>query len=111
MYIVGALADLEYSLRATAKATEVAAYGKASAERAASAKRRLWEIQQRVADDRIARALDAVATLELTLGNSDAILAAADQISQAAYDFAETADGTTLAAIDDLVPQPRDFKN
>ena len=111
MYIVGALADLEYSLRATAKATEVSTYGQASASRAAAAKRRLWEIQQRLSDDRIARALDAVATLELTLGNSNAILAAADEIGKAAYELAETADGTNLGAIDDLVPKPRDFKN
>lgn len=111
MYVVGALADLEYSLRATAKATEVAAYGRASAARAAAAKRRVWEIQRRVSDERIARALDAVATLELTLGNSGAILAAADEISKAAYEFAESADGAKLSAIDDLVPKPRDFKN
>jgi hypothetical protein len=111
MYVVGALADLEYSLRATAKATEVAAYGQASAARAAAAKRRLWKIQQRIHDERITRALDAVASLELTLGNSDAILASADQIGKAAYEFAESADGTKLAAIDDLVPTPRDFKN
>ena len=111
MYVVGALADLEYSLRATAKATEVAAYGQASAARAAAAKRRVWEIQQRVSDERIARALDAVATLELTLGNSDAILAAADEIGKATYEFAESADGAKLRAIDDLLPKPRDFKN
>lgn len=111
MFIVGALADLEYSLRATAKATEVAPYGQASAARAAAAKRRLWEVQQRVDDERIARALESVATLELTLDNSAAILAAADEISKAAYEFAETADGTKLAAIDELVPKPRDFKN
>lgn len=111
MYIVGALADLEYSLRATAKATEVAAYGQAAASRAATAKRKLWEIQQRVSDERIARALEAVSSVELTLGNSDAILAAADEIEKVAYEFAETADGSQFGAIDDLVPKPRDFKN
>jgi hypothetical protein len=111
MFIVGLLADLEYSLRATAKATELAPYGQAAATRAASAKRKLWEVQQRVNDERLARALEAVATVELTLGNSAAITAAADEISKAAYEFAETGDGSKLSAIDEFVTKPRDFKN
>ena len=42
-------------------------------------------------------------TVELRLGNSAAIVAAADAVGKAAHEFAEQADGKQLAAIDALV--------
>ena len=56
-------------------------------------------------------ALDAVATVELRLGNAEAITAAADAVGKAAYEFADEADGNRLAAIDPLLPQPNQYKN
>ena len=58
----------------------------------------------------IAEALGAVATRELRLGNGPAIEAAAQRIGDAAYAFAERADGTRLAAIDDLLPPLSRYK-
>ncbi len=109
MYVVGIMADLEASLHAVAQATELATYGKATAERAVRAKQRLWEVQRRIDHPLVATALDAVSQLELTLGNEAAILSAADAIGQAAYTFAEV-DGTTLAGIDELLPSPKEYK-
>ncbi len=109
MYVVGAMADLEASLHAVAKATELSIFGRASAARAARAKRRLWEVQRRIDHPLVSQALDAVAELELTLGNESAVLAAADSIGQAGYQFAEV-DGNTLSAIDELLPSPSDYK-
>ena len=111
MFIVGVMADLEYSLRAVAAASEKATFGVTSAQRAARMKRRLHEIQNLVNDPLIQPALDAVATLELRLGKSEAILAAADMISKAAYEFAAQADGNRLAALDPMLPQPSQYKN
>jgi hypothetical protein len=111
MYVVGVMADLEYSLRAVAVATENAAFGVVSAQRAVRMKRRLLQIQQLANDPRIARSLDAVATVELRLNNSEALRAAADQVGQAAYEFAEDANGDTLAAIDPLLPTSNQYKN
>ncbi len=111
MYIVGVLTDLEYSLRAVATATQKANFGVASAERAARMKQRLHEIQKLIHDPLLQPALDAVATVELRLDNSAAILAAADAVGKAAYTFAEEADGNRLAAIDSLLPQPGQYKN
>jgi hypothetical protein len=111
MYIVGVLADLEYSLRAVASATEKAAFGVTSAQRAAGMKQRLHEIQELVDDPLLAPAVEAVATVELRLGNSAAIVAAADAVGQAAYTFAAEADGKGLSAIDPLLPQPGQYKN
>jgi hypothetical protein len=111
LYVVGVMADLEYSLRATAAATEKAPFGVTSAQRAARMKRRLHEIQELLSDPLIGPALAAVAEVELRLGNSDAILKAADDIGKAAYEFADKADGTSLTAIDPLLPQPTQYKN
>jgi hypothetical protein len=111
MYVVGVMADLEHSLRATAAATEKATFGITSAQRAARMKQRLYEIQKLVSDPLIQPALDAVAEVELRLGNADAILQAADDVSKTAYEFAEKAAGNRLGAIDPLLPQSHQYKN
>jgi hypothetical protein len=104
------MADLEYSLRATAAATEKATFGVESAKRAARTKKRLHEIQKLVNDPLIQPALDAGATVELRLGNAAAITAAADEVGRAAREFAEKADGEILAAVDPLLPQPSQYR-
>lgn len=111
MYIVGVMTDLEYSLRATAEASEKATFGVTSAQRAARMKKRLHEIQKLVNDPLIQPALDAVTTLELRLGNAAAITAAADEIGKAAYEFASTTDVDKLEAVDSLMPLPGQYKN
>jgi hypothetical protein len=111
LFIVGLMADLEYSLRATAVATEKATFGVASAQRAVRMKRRLVEVQKHVDDPRIKIALDAVGSVELRLNNSDALLAAAEKVGRAAFIFAEQADGNALAAIDPFLPRPSQYKN
>lgn len=110
MYIVGVMADLEFSLRAVAAATDKATFGVTSAQRAARMKKRLHEIQAAVNEPLLKPALDSVATVELRLGNKDAILAAADAIGKAAYEFADQADGKKLAAVDGMLPSPGKYK-
>ncbi|MEX0643208.1 MAG: cytochrome c family protein [Pirellulales bacterium] len=111
MYVVGVLADLEYSLRAVALATDKANFGVTSAQRAARMKQRLHDIQRLVDDPLLVPALDAVAQVELRLGNSDAITSAANAVGAAAYKFADEADGNRLAALDPLLPEPKQYKN
>lgn len=110
MYVVGVMTDLEYSLRATAKATGKSTFGVTSAKRAARMKKKLLEIQKVINDSLLNSALEAVDTVELRLGNSVAILAAADAVGKAASEFAEKADGKQLAAIDGLVPRTDQYK-
>lgn len=110
MHVVGLMTDLEYSLRAVGKATGGGAFAHAAAARAASRKQSLWEVQRRLDDPLVKPALDAVSTLELKLGNGAAIDQAADVVGDAAYAFAERADGARLAAIDDLLPPPTAYK-
>jgi hypothetical protein len=110
MYIVGVLADLEASLRATAAASEKANFGVAAAQRAARQKRRLYEISQLVQNPQVAAAMDAALGARLKLNNREALIAAADEIGRQAYEFAATADGASLAAIDPLLPTPAQYK-
>jgi hypothetical protein len=110
MYVVGVLADLEASLRATAAASEKANFGVAAAQRAARQKRRLYEISQLVENPHVAAAMDAALGVRLKLNNREALLAAANEIGRQAYEFAATADGANLAAIDPLLPTPAQYK-
>jgi hypothetical protein len=111
MYVVGVMTDLEYSLRATAVATQKAAFGVASAERAVRMKRRLVEIQQLIHDPFVGQALDAVSNVELRANNGAALVDAADKVGKADFDFAEKVDGEQLSAIDPLLPKPNEYKN
>jgi hypothetical protein len=111
LYVVGVMTDLEYSLRAVAVATQKATFGTASAQRAARMKKRLHEIQQLVNEPLLEPALEAVSSVELRLGNQGTIVAAADAVGKAAYQFAAEADGNRLSTLDPLIPQPSQYKN
>jgi hypothetical protein len=111
MFVVGVMTDLEYSLRAAAVATEKSTFGVASAERAARRKKLLHQVQALINEPLVQPALDAVATVELRLENSAAIVAAADAVGEAAFKFAEKAIGERLIALDPMLPQPAAYKN
>jgi len=110
MYVVGALADLEASVRATAAASEKAAFGVAAAQRAARQKRRLYQISRLIDNQHVRAAVDAALAVRLKLNNREALVAAADAIGRAGQEFAATADGATLGAIDSLLPAPAQYK-
>jgi hypothetical protein len=105
------MTDLEYSLRAVAAATQKATFGITNARRAARMKKRLHEIQQIANEPLLVPALEAVSAVELRLGNHAAIVAAADAVGKAAYQFAAEADGDRLSTLDPLIPQPSLYKN
>jgi len=111
MYLVGKLADLEYSLRAVAKATERAEYGMTSARRVFDVRRHLAEIQVDLSHPLLTQALDAAYGVKLKSRNRDALNLAADQVSSVAYQLAETADGSDLSSVDDYLPSPAEYKN
>jgi Cytochrome c554 and c-prime len=111
MFVVGVMTDLEYSLRATATATDKSTFGVASAKRAARMKKKLLEIQKLINNQHLNPALEAIDAVELRLGNSAAIVVAADVVGKTANDFAEKADGKQLTAIDSLLPRLDQYKN
>lgn len=110
MFVVGTMADLEASLRAVAKATSAGTFGKTAAARAARAKQQLWAMQRLVDQPLLGEALDAVATVELRLGNAEALNQAANAVGAAAMRFAEATTGSELAVLDGLLPRPDSYK-
>ncbi len=110
LYVVGLLADLEFSARATAGATEKNTYGLAVAERAARAAERLYGAQQKVQDPLLQQALELFAGVELRTNNSAQLLAVAERLEELGREFAATRDGSTLVAIDDELPGPATYR-
>ena len=110
MYVVGLIADLEYSLRATAKATEKSTYGFRVARRAFDARKQLAEIQQVINNPELEQILDAAYGVKLKLGNSENLISAAKTISQVAFEFAATTDGAGISSIDDRIPPESAYK-
>lgn len=111
MFVVGIMADLEASLRATAQATVKGPFGIASAQRAAALKRKLYDLSLMIQDPNVDDALRAALAVPLKLNHRVELVEAADVVSQAARDFAATADGNTLSPIDALLPAPSEYKN
>ncbi len=110
MYVVGTMADLEYSLRATGKATEIKEYGIKVAKRAYDVRRRLADIQGLLQNPLLAEALQAAYAVKLKSRNESELNSAADAVGTAAYKFADTVDGSTLAAIDAMLPAQNTYR-
>jgi hypothetical protein len=111
MYVVGVMADLEASLRATASATTKAPFGIASAQRAARLKQKLHDIGELIDNPHVGDALQAALAVPLQLNQQAQLTAAANAVGKAAFKFANEVDGNTLAAIDPLLPPPVQYKN
>lgn len=110
MYVVGVMADLEASFRATAKATKKGKFGIASAQRAAALKRKLLEIQKLTDNPHVKQAMDIALQTPLQLGQQQSLESAANAVGKAAFAFAQDADGEQLSAIDPLLPDPSTYK-
>ncbi len=110
MFVVGLIVDLEYSTRATAKATEKSSYGVTVASRAASASYQLFQLQSKLNDPEIQSILTTFSKAELRVGNAESLHAIADEIKVAGERFCQNHDGTMLAAVDPLLPDPSEYK-
>lgn len=107
MFIAGMIADLEYSMRATASATEKANFGITSAKRTARAAARLKSAQAKLNQPILAEILEIFASVQLKLNNREPLTQAADQIHKLGLRFAATVSGEDLVAINDYIP-PKD---
>ncbi len=110
MFVAGMIADLEFSLRATAAATEKATFGLTSAKRAARAAERIKSAQAKLSQPVLDEVLQAYASVTLKLNNRDPIHEVADQIHQLGLKFAATVRGEDLAPIDNYIPPPSKWK-
>ena len=110
MYVVGLIADLEFSTRATARATQKSNYGLAVAGRAAETAKRLLKLQQVLQIAEVEGVLAAFSQADLRTNNEEQLVAVADRIRQLGQEFAVNADGGELALVDSFLPTPEQYK-
>ncbi|MFY7876597.1 MAG: cytochrome C554, partial [Pirellula sp.] len=102
--IAGMIADLEFSMRATAKATEKATFGITSAQRTARAIDRIKSAQSKVNHPVLASILEVASGVALKLNNQTPLEDAANKIHDLGVRFGATVNGNELTAIDPFIP-------
>ena len=107
MFVVGMIAELESSLRATASATEKAKFGVTVAQRAGRSSKRLQSVAAKVDEPILDQILTAVSGVTLKLNNNVELIGAADQIARLGLQFAAENDGKELASLDVYLPKTR----
>lgn len=110
MWVAGLLADLELSTRATAAATQKQNYGITVAKRAARVSLKLYEVQQKIENPHLEKALIAFSDAELKINNKEQLEKIADQIEDAGMKFAANAGAGDLIAIADQLPAESSYK-
>lgn len=110
MFVAGLMADLEFSTRATAKATEKNRYGLTVANRAAQVAVKLKAIQDQINDPHLGKALNAFSQAVLKTNNQGQLESIADQIQQAGMDFADQADGERFSGLDPQLPGRESYR-
>jgi hypothetical protein len=109
LYVTGAALDLEYSLRAGAKATQAGPYLDAAKQAVAKATEKLSAVQSAQPIPEVAAMLEAVKGLNVGTNQGAALTKAADAVSAAAQKLVQAHDGETLPGIDGLLPAPSSY--
>jgi hypothetical protein len=104
LYVTGKGLDLEYSLRAAAKATTAGPFVDNAARSAASAVAKLKEVQAAQAIPEVAEMIAAGSGASVKPGNGVALNKAADAVAAANQKFGKGNDGSKLSALGKLVP-------
>ncbi len=110
MFVAGMIADLEFSMRATSKATEKAAFGITSAQRTARSLERLKSAQSKLNHPVLAETINIAQSVALKLNNREPLEQAANKINEMGVRFGATVSGDELAAIDSFVPPKNKWK-
>jgi len=113
LYMVGKLLNLEYELRAVAKATTAAkpaaadqAYGVQHAIRANTLIKQLVALNKLAPTDEVTAIIAAAKSAKLKTKNAAPLNAAAGKVSELAKKFVAAHDGSKLAGIDSKIPAP-----
>ena len=110
LYVVGKVVDLEYSLRALAKATEKATFGISMAKRVAAARADVKKIATAVPKPELQDVVTAADAVALKLNNEANVMAAVEKISEAGKKISSTYKGADLAAVDPMIPPASQYK-
>ncbi|MEM7353848.1 MAG: multiheme c-type cytochrome [Acidobacteriota bacterium] len=103
MYLAGRALELEHALRGVAAATERGVYLKAMQRRVRDALTEVRGIAAAGALTEMDEAVAIIRSVDLKLGNREALLQAADRLGQATKQMLAGRDGTQLASLDPLV--------
>lgn len=110
LYLVGRAVDLETALRAVGTATARKLYAFEMAKRADRARKDLAKAAEAVPSaPELAKIVQLSYSAGLKLNNNKALTDAADGISKQIVALSQKYDGSTMAAIDKLVPGPDKF--
>ncbi len=110
MYLCGIIADLEFSTRATAKASENGKFGQTVAKRAAEKAVLLQKIQEQAKLPHIEKILVAFSQAELRTNNSVQLQEIANIIQKNGQELAFDLDGKTLEFLDTMIPSSDQYK-
>jgi Cytochrome c554 and c-prime len=111
LYVVGVAVELETAMRAIGKATARKLYAFEMAQRAARARDKLAAAAKAAPGvPELAAIVQLSHSTGLKLNNDRALSSAADGIEKQILTLTEKYDGSTLAAIDSLIPGPNQFK-
>lgn len=110
MFVAGMIAELEFSLRATAAATQKATFGVNAASRSARAAKRLAAAQTKLNQPLIDQVLAVYKSVELKLNNTTQLNEAADNVAALGVRFAATVSGNQLEAIEPFIPSQDRWK-
>ena len=110
MFVAGMIADLEFSLRATASATEKSTFGLTAAKRASRSAERLKSAQSKLQQPVLDEILQAYSGVALKLNNRDPINEVAEQVHRLGLKFAATVRGEDLVAIEAFIPPKNKWK-
>ncbi|MBF0310346.1 MAG: cytochrome c family protein [Magnetococcales bacterium] len=108
IFVAGKMLELEFSLRAVAKATQNAPYAKAFAQRVKAVVAALTAIHEKSPIPEVGALLQAVNPLpeKIKLNNAAVLEPLADQVASRIDSFWKRAPGAQLAAIDALMTGP-----
>lgn len=111
LYLVGLGVELETALRAVGKATTRSVYAFEMARRADLARKQLAAAAKLVPDvPELAQIIEFGHSAGLKLKNERPLTAAADGVARQLIAISDKYDGSTLAALDSLIPGPDKFK-
>ncbi len=111
LFVAGMIADLEFSLRATAAATEKATFGINSAQRASRAAKRIQAAQSKLNQPLLEEIQTVFSSVKLRLNNAAELTEAADRIANLGIRFAASVPGEDLSAMDAFIPPVDRWKN
>ena len=110
LYVVGKALDLEYGLRALAKATSEGTYATATTKHVRRVVDTLQAIDAANPIQEIKEILKIIKGVELKIGHEAALVEAAEMIASATRDLANTRHGSQMTVLDPILPQPEQYK-